>query len=144
MYKQGGGTGIGYHTHYAVDGSKARIILSVLVTPSEVMDNQPMRDLLWHSRFRWQLPLEQVMGDTRSGTVENIVAIEEAGLRAYMPLPDFEQRTPFYGKQRFTYDADQDQSLSPAAVPSTRAPFATANCTANEPTPPPAPWINTR
>jgi transposase len=52
MHKKGGGTAIGYHTHYAVDGGKARIILGVLVTPSEVMDNQPMLDLLWHVCFR--------------------------------------------------------------------------------------------
>jgi transposase len=95
MHKKGGGTAIGYHTHYAVDGGKARIILSVLVTPSEVMDNQPMLDLLWRARFRWQLPLKQVTGDTTYGTVENIVAIEDAGIRAYVPLPDFEPRTPF-------------------------------------------------
>ncbi len=113
MHKKGGGTGIGYHTHYAVDGGKARIILTVLVTPSDVMDNQPMLDLLWHSRFRWKLPLEQVTGDTRYGTAENIVAIENAGLRAYLPLPDFDQRTRFYGKQRFTYDADQDHYRCP-------------------------------
>jgi hypothetical protein len=113
MHKKGGGTAIGYHTHYAVDGGKARIILSVLVTPSDVMDNQPMLDLLWRSRFRWHLPLEQVTGDTKYGTAENIVAIEEAGLRAYIPLPDFEQRTPFYGKHRFRYDADQDQYRCP-------------------------------
>ncbi len=113
MRKKGGGTAMGYHTHYVVDGGKARIILTALVTPSEVMDNQPMRDLLWHCRFRWQLPLEQVTGDTRYGTTENIVAIEEAGLRAYIPLPDFEQRTPFYGKHRFRYDADHDQYHCP-------------------------------
>jgi hypothetical protein len=41
------GADMGYHTHYVVDGGKARIILNVLVTPSEVMDNQPMLDLLW-------------------------------------------------------------------------------------------------
>ena len=43
MHKKGGATALGYHTHYAVDGGSppgaARIILSVLVTPSEVMDN---------------------------------------------------------------------------------------------------------
>jgi transposase len=116
MRKKSGGTDLGYHTHYAVDGGKARIILAALVTPSEVMDNQPMLDLLWHCRFRWQLPLEQVTGDTRYGTAENIVAIEEAGLRAYVPLPDFDQRTPFYGKQRFTYDPDQDQYRCPHGV----------------------------
>jgi hypothetical protein len=113
MHKKGGGTAIGYHTHYAVDGGKARIILTVLVTPSEVMDNQPMQDLLWHSRFRWHLPLEQVTGDTKYGTVENIVAIETAGLRAYIPLPDFDQRTPYYGKQCFSYEADQDHYRCP-------------------------------
>ena len=82
MHKQGGGTAIGYHTHYAVDGGKARIMLSVLVTPSDVLDNQPLRDLLWHCRVRWQLPLEQVTGDPRYGTTETSVAIENAGMHA--------------------------------------------------------------
>jgi len=77
------------------------------------MDNQPMLDLLWHSRFRWQLPLDQVTGDTRYGTSQNIVAIEHAGIRAYVPLPDFDKRTPFYGKHRFTYAADHDQYHCP-------------------------------
>jgi hypothetical protein len=49
------GAHLGYHTHYVVDGGKARIILQALVTPSEVMDNQPMLDLLWRVRFRWKL-----------------------------------------------------------------------------------------
>src|SRR5215472_1762653 len=39
----GGGHHLGYHTHYVVDGGKSRIILAALVTPSEVMENQPMR-----------------------------------------------------------------------------------------------------
>ena len=113
MHKKGGGTAIGYHTHYAVDGGKARIILDVLVTPSEVMDNQPMQDLLWHVCFRWHLRPEFACGDTTYGTLENIVALEDANIRAYTPLPDFEHRTPFYGKQRFSYDADQDQYHCP-------------------------------
>src|SRR3712207_6823952 len=113
MHKKGGGTAIGYHTHYVVDGGKARIILDVLVTPSEVMDNQPMLDLLWHVCFRWQLQPDFACGDTTYGTIENIVALEDANIRAYMPLPDFDQRTPFYGKQRFSYDAAQDQYRCP-------------------------------
>jgi transposase len=39
---KGGGTHLGYQTHYAVDGGKQRIILGVLVTPGEVMEHQPM------------------------------------------------------------------------------------------------------
>src|SRR5215467_8024442 len=38
----GEGHHLGYHTHYVVDGGKSRIILAALVTPSEVMENQPM------------------------------------------------------------------------------------------------------
>ncbi len=125
MRKKGGGVHLGYHTHYAVDGGKARIILAALVTPSEVMENQPMLDLLWRARFRWHLPLEQVTGDTTYGTVENIVAIEDAGIRAYMPLPDFEQRTPFFGKHRFTYNAEQDHYICPngAVLPRRKAKY---------------------
>ncbi|MDQ5852024.1 MAG: transposase, partial [Chloroflexota bacterium] len=113
MHKKGGGTAVGYHTHYAVDGGKARIILDVLVTPSEVMDNQPMLDLLWHVCFRWHLQPDFACGDTTYGTIENIVALEDANIRAYMPLPDFDHRTPFYGKQRFSYDDAQDQYRCP-------------------------------
>ena len=52
-----------------------------------------MRDLLWRVCFRWKFWPQQVTGDTTYGTTENIVAIEDAGIRAYVPLPDFERRT---------------------------------------------------
>ena len=34
----------------------------------------------------------QFTGDTTYGTAENIVALEEQHIRAYVPLPDFDQR----------------------------------------------------
>jgi hypothetical protein len=52
---KGGTTRLGYQTHYVVDGGKARLILGVLVTPSEVTENRPMLDLLWRAVFRWGL-----------------------------------------------------------------------------------------
>ena len=73
-----GRTRLGYQDHYVVDGGKARIILTALVTPAEVQENQPALDLLWRARFRWKLRPRQVTGDTKYGTVENIVAIERA------------------------------------------------------------------
>ena len=98
-------TSLGYHDHYVVDGGKRRIILAALVTPADVMENVPLRDLLWRVCFRRKLRPEQVTGDTTYGTIENIVALEDAGIRAFFPLPDFDQRTPFFGKGAFTYDA---------------------------------------
>src|SRR5436309_13586644 len=84
MRLKGGGTHLGYHVHYVVDGGKARIILQALVTPSEVMDNQPMRDLIFRTRFRWKLHPRHMTGDTKYGTIENIEALEDAGVRAYV------------------------------------------------------------
>src|SRR5688572_23788468 len=108
MRRKGGGLHFGYHDHYAVDGGKARIILGVLVTPADVMENQPFLDLLWRVRCRWQIQPRQITGDTTYGTIENIVAVEDQGIRAYVPLPDFGQRTPYYGASRFTYDPERD------------------------------------
>jgi transposase len=110
---KGQGRHLGYHTHYVVDGGKARIIMAVLVTPSEVMENQPMLDLVWRTRFRWKLWPRQVTGDTTYGTVDNIMALEHEHIRAYMPLPDFDQRTAFYGQREFQYDPKQDTIAAP-------------------------------
>jgi hypothetical protein len=60
-----GGSHLGYQTHYVVDGGKARIILGVLVAPSEVTENKPMLDLLWRARFRWKLWPRQATGDSK-------------------------------------------------------------------------------
>lgn len=113
MRLKNGGTHLGYHVHYVVDGGKARVILQVLVTPSEVMDNQPMRDLIFRTCFRWKLQPRHVTGDTKYGTIENIKALEDAHIRAYVPLPDWEHMTPYFGPSKFTYDAAQDVYVCP-------------------------------
>jgi transposase len=99
---------LGYHDHYVIDGGKARIILNALVTPADVMENAPMLSLLRRAIFRWRVRPKQVIGDTTYGTAENIRAIEESGIRAYMPLPDWDRRTPYFGASLFTYDAEYD------------------------------------
>jgi hypothetical protein len=68
-------------------------------------DNQPMLDLLWRTRFRWKLWPRHVTGDKKYGTEENLVAIEEQGIRAYIPIPDMDHRTEFLSAQEFTYEA---------------------------------------
>jgi hypothetical protein len=103
--------GVDLGTHYVVDGGKARIILNVLVTPSEVMDNQPMRALLWRTRFRWKLWPRQVTGDKKYGTEDNLVAIEAQGIRAYIPIPDMDHRTQFFSADQFHYEAERDLYL---------------------------------
>ena len=113
MRLKGGGTHLGYHTHYVVDGGKSRIILQALVTPSEVMDNQPMLDLIFRTRFRWKLHPRQVTGDTKYGTIENIKAMEDQGIRAYVPLPNWEERYEVWSASHFRYEPQADQYRCP-------------------------------
>jgi transposase len=105
-------TRLGYHDHYVVDGGKARIILAALVTPADVMENAPLPDLLWRTRFRWRLQPGRVVGDTTYGTIDNIRAVEDAGIRASFPLPDWD-RTPYYGPSRFAYEPERDAYRCP-------------------------------
>ncbi len=65
-----------------------------------------MHDLLWQARFRRKLRPRQATGDTTYGTVENVVAIEDEGIRAYVPLPDFDRRTPGFGKLQVADEAE--------------------------------------
>src|SRR5215213_11216762 len=92
-------------------------VLAALLTPADVMENVPLRDLLWRVGFRRKLQPRQVTGDTTYGTVENIVALEDAGIRAFFPLPDFDQRTPFFGKEQFSYDVAADRYRCPQGQP---------------------------
>jgi hypothetical protein len=100
-----------------VDGGKRRMILGVLVAPGEVMENQPMLDLAWHVRFRFHLSPHHATGDTTYGTLENITALEREDIRAYLPLPDWEHKTAYYGPRRFTYDAERDVYVCPQGQP---------------------------
>jgi hypothetical protein len=108
---------LGYHDHYVVDGGRARIILHALVAPADVMENAPMLDQLRRVQFRWRLRPARVIADTTYGTVENIRALEDQGIRAYVPLPDFDARTPYFGSARFRYDAARDEYRCPRDQP---------------------------
>jgi transposase len=104
---------LGYQDHYVVDGGKARIILAALVAPAEVQENQPALDLLWRARFRWKLHPRQVTGDTKYGTVENIVAIEQQQMRAYFPLSEAGQRPGLFRDHAVVYDPATDTCRCP-------------------------------
>ena len=118
MRHGGGPLHLGYQTHYMVDGGKSRLILAVFVTPAEVMENQPMLDLLWHVRFRWRVRPRHVTGDTKYGTLENSKAIEDACIRASIPLFNREnEHGGYFSSSHFTYDAVHDSYICPAGQP---------------------------
>ena len=73
-----------------------------------------MLDMLWRSAFRWKSWPRRVTGDSAYGTVENIAAIEKAGIRAYVALKGAGQGRPFFGKDKFSYDPERDLYSCPA------------------------------
>ena len=82
-----------------------------------------MLDMLWRSAFRWKSWPRRVTGDSAYGTVENIAAIEKAGVRAYMALKGAGQGRPFFGKDEFAYDPERDLYTCPSGellMPRTR------------------------
>ena len=113
MRQHNHGVHLRYRDHYLVDGGKARIILGVLVTAADVMENMPFLDMVWRACFRWKLRPRSATGDTTYGTVEIIRALEDAGIRAYMPITDWDTRTSFFGRDKFPYDAEADQYTCP-------------------------------
>ncbi len=114
MQPSGGGNArLGYHDHYVVDGGKARIILSALVTPASIMDNTPLLDLVDWVRSQWRIEPKFAVGDSRYGTVPNIVGLEERGIQAYLATSDFSQRTEYYPANLFQYDSAKDHYVCP-------------------------------
>ena len=106
---------MGYKAHYVVDGGRARVILTALVTKADVKDNQPMLDLLWHTTFRWGLRPHHVTGDSVYGTIPNLKAVENAGIRAYMPAIDYTWgKRGLFRKDDFAYDEERDVYVCPA------------------------------
>ena len=95
MQHKRGATRMGYHAHYVVDGGKTRVILNVLVAPTDVTENQPMLDLLWKTIFRWGVRVRRVTGDAKYGTKETVAAVEKESIRAYVSMADFEGRSPY-------------------------------------------------
>ncbi len=107
------GVRLGYQDHYVVDGGKARIILHALVASAEVAEDQPTLDLLWRARFRWGLWPRQATGDKAYATFAVIRGLEEQGVRAYLPLPDYDSRSAYFGKSAFRYDPQTDTYTCP-------------------------------
>ncbi len=114
MHPSGGGRAVlGYCDHYVVDGGKARIILSALVTPASIMDNTPILDLVDWVCSRWKIEPNLAVGDARYGTAPNIAGFEKRGIRACLATSDLSQRTKYYPSKLFHYDPKKNRYVCP-------------------------------
>jgi hypothetical protein len=106
-------TVLGYQDHYLVDGGKARVILHALVTPGDVSESQVLLDQLRRTLFRRKLRPKRLIADAKYATGANIRALEEQGIRASMPLPEWDKSSPYYHLSAFAYDHERDRYRCP-------------------------------
>jgi hypothetical protein len=60
----------------------------------------------------------KAVGDSKYGTASNILAVEDAGIRASFPLADTDHRkSPYYPPAPFAYDAERDEYRCPRGQP---------------------------
>lgn len=76
-----------------------------------------MLDLAWWALFRWQLPLKMIVGDTRYGTIDNVVAVEAQGIQAFFPLHSetahSRSKQKKFAANLFHYDPEGDAYICP-------------------------------
>lgn len=56
---------------------------------------------------------QQVTSDTTYGTVENVVAVEDEGIRAYVPLPETDKNSPLFNRRDFAWDGEREAYVCP-------------------------------
>lgn len=110
-----------------MDGGRNRIVLATLVTPAAIQDNQPMLDLARWVHFRWQLDVDMAVGDSKYGSIDNIVGLLQDGVVSLTPRTDYNSGKQFYSNDRFHYDAEKDIYLCPQGNPLKRQGVYQAN-----------------
>ena len=73
-----------------------------------------MLDLLWRTCFRWRLRPHHVTADGKYGTLVNVSALEQAGVRAYVAVHESGDKPGFFPRDEFRYDAEEDVYACPA------------------------------
>ena len=77
------------------------------------IDSSRMLDLARWVRFRWQLKPDIAVGDAKYGTIPNIAELEQAGIRAYIPLTNLNICTKHYTMDDFYYNEEHNHYICP-------------------------------
>jgi IS5 family transposase len=104
MSMRDGRTVLGYQNHYLADGGTARSILHAFVTPGDVAEHTVLLDHLYRTMFRRTLHPRRVIADATDATTSNIRTLEDAGIRAFVPLPEWDTSSTRYKRAAFIYD----------------------------------------
>jgi hypothetical protein len=113
MQLRDGRTVLGYQDHYLIDGGTARIILHAFVTPGDVAENMVLLDQVYRTMFRRKLHPSRLIADAKYATATNIRTLEDAGIQAYVPRPEWDTSSSRYKRAAFIYDPIDNVYLCP-------------------------------
>jgi transposase len=110
-----GGLRLAYKAHVAVSGKRGLVVTAAIATTGISGEEHLLNEVLQSHTRHTELPVKEVVADTRYGTLANYVSLENAGITAFIPP---HERTNgingFWGKDHFRYVPDQDIYLCPA------------------------------
>ena len=110
---------LGYYDNYLVDNASC-VIVGVQATAARMsQETVAAQDML--TRFaQWQgRAPESVVADTTYGNGEFLQWLADRNITPYMRTRDsiHRKRSPFFGPERFTYEADKGRYICPAGQP---------------------------
>ncbi|MDA0770562.1 MAG: transposase [Chloroflexi bacterium] len=112
---------LAYKAHMAVAGKKGQIVTAAVATTGAKADEHVLGEVLWHHRRLSHLPIQDIVADTKYGTMTNYLYLHQAGMRAFIPSRHH-KRGPggVWGRDQFRYLPDEDVYVCPALKRMTR------------------------
>jgi hypothetical protein len=106
--------GLYYKVHAGVDAGRARIITAVEVTGGGIADEYLLERIIREHEGNVRRRLNEVVADTKYGTIENYERLEQLGIRASIPMRDNSAENRAMPPKLFRYDASSDSFICPA------------------------------
>jgi transposase len=109
------GKHLAYKAHVAVAGWHGQVITAAVATTGATADEHLLAEVLWQHRRLSRLGVPEVVADAKYGTGPNYFFLDQAGIPAFIPTTRFgNQHTGVWGREHFTWLAQEDAYLCPA------------------------------
>lgn len=109
-----------YKVHVGVDGARARIVTAVEVTGGGIADEHLLGRIICEHEGNVGRTLDEVVADTKYGTIANYLALEAEGILPSIPLKPTTAQERAVPAERFVYDPATDRYTCPEGKPLTR------------------------
>jgi len=122
--RRGKGSRLTYHHHRAIDDAHG-VITAIETTPGSITEDHKLMDLVQQHEGNTRQKVETVVGDSKYGTADNLVACIEKNIAPHLGLlsdksKQHSDRRHCFELEDFTYDRATDTYRCPAGQTLTR------------------------